>query len=77
MLLDIMVKSFTGILFKAPLPPNHHAFRTSNRQAKIDFLEIFKGYVVFQETDHFRFFLNDWFVCLKNNFWFYIGSKYN
>lgn len=74
---DITVEPFTSIRFKAPRPPDHSTFRTANRLAKVDVLEIFKGHVVIQVTDHFSLLPDEWLTYLKNNFWFYIGSKYN
>ncbi|KQJ03574.1 hypothetical protein AM265_22140 [Escherichia coli] len=36
-----MVKSFTGIGFKAPRPPDHSTIRVTNNQAEVTALVIF------------------------------------
>lgn len=42
-LADIAVKTFTGIRFKVPRPPDHPVFRVANHQAEVTALVVFNS----------------------------------
>lgn len=51
--MDITVKLFTGIRFKAPRPPDHSTFRVANHQAEVTALVIFNSDVLIPAGNSF------------------------
>ncbi|SBZ89187.1 Uncharacterised protein [Klebsiella pneumoniae] len=53
-------KSFTGIRFKAPRPPDHSTFRVTNNQAEVATLVVFNGDVLVRRHDDLSLPVGKW-----------------
>ncbi|GEM_PF-5557664 len=50
---DVAVKTFTGIRFKVPCPPDRPAFGVANHQAEVTALVVFNGDITVQTDKGF------------------------
>lgn len=51
---DVAVKTFSGIGFKVPCPPDHPAFSVTNHKAEVTALVVFEGDIAVRGSDRLR-----------------------